>query len=87
MVWTLPVAIFFATIALVLVGMTVLELRAPTVTRKGFLPIPTTRGDRLFISLLGSAFLTLAWLAVFGPPLWGALALCLVYAVAVFALV
>ncbi|MFZ8942202.1 MAG: DUF2160 family membrane protein, partial [Gemmobacter sp.] len=42
------------------------------------------RGDRLFISLLGSAFICLAWLFFAGPPLWGALALCLIYAAAVF---
>ncbi|HRE53351.1 MAG TPA: DUF2160 family membrane protein, partial [Candidatus Competibacter sp.] len=49
MVWTTPVAVFFCCIALMLVGMTVWEIQSPTVSRKGFLPIATTRGDRLFI--------------------------------------
>ena len=64
MAWTLPVVVFFACIALMLVGMTVWELRSPTVLRKGFLPIATTRGDRLFIGLLSAAFLNLAFVAV-----------------------
>jgi len=64
MAWTLPVAVFFCCIALMLVGMTVWELKSPTVERKGWLPIPTTRGDRLFIGLLSAAYLNLAFLAV-----------------------
>ena len=64
MAWTLPVAIFFGCIGLMLVGMTVWELKSPTVLRKGFLPIATTRGDRLFIGLLAAAYLNLAFVAV-----------------------
>ena len=52
-----PVAVFFGCIVLMLVGMTVWELKSPTVMRKGFLPIATTRGDRLFIGLLVLAIL------------------------------
>ena len=63
MAWTLPVMVFFACIALMLVGMTVWELRSPTVLRKGFLPIATTRGDRLFIGLLTAAFINLTFVA------------------------
>ena len=64
MAWTLPVAVFFGCIVLMLVGMTVLEIKSPTLLRKGFLPIPTTRGDRLFIGLLSAAYLNLAFVAV-----------------------
>jgi predicted small integral membrane protein len=64
MAWTLPVAVFFACIVLMLIGMTFWELRSPTVLRKGFLPIATTRGDRLFIGLLSAAYLNLAFVAV-----------------------
>ena len=63
MAWTLPVAVFFTSIVLMLVGMTVWELRSPTVQRKGFLPMATTRGDRLFIGLLTAAWLNLAFVA------------------------
>jgi predicted small integral membrane protein len=64
MAWTLPVAVFFICIALMLAGMTVWEIRSPTVMRKGFLPIATTRGDRLFIGLLSAAYVNLAFVAL-----------------------
>ena len=51
MAWSPPVAIFFICVVFMLVCMTYLEIRFPTVARKGFLPIVTTRGDRLFIGL------------------------------------
>ena len=70
MAWTQPVAIFFAAITLMLVTMTVLEVAWPTVERKGFLPMATTRGDRLFIGLLGAAFIHLGWLGFTELPLW-----------------
>ena len=60
MAWTVPVAVFFTCIVLMLVGMTVWEIKSPTVMRKGFLPIETTRGDRLFIGLLSAAYVNLA---------------------------
>jgi len=64
MAWTLPVAVFFTCIVLMLVGMTLWEIKSPTVLRKGFLPIATTRGDRLFIGLLTAAYLNLLFVAV-----------------------
>jgi len=64
MAWTLPVAVFFTSIVLMLIGMTVWELKSPTVMRKGFLPMETTRGDRLFIGLLSAAYVNLAFVAV-----------------------
>jgi predicted small integral membrane protein len=64
MVWTTPVAVFFTCIGLMLVGMTVWELKSPTIERKGFLPIATTRGDRLFISLLSAAYVNLAFIGL-----------------------
>ncbi len=64
MAWTTPVAVFFTCIALMLVGMTIWELRSPTVLRRGWLPIATTRGDRLFIGLLAAAYVNLAFVAL-----------------------
>jgi predicted small integral membrane protein len=64
MAWTLPVAVFFCSIALMLVGMTVWEIKSPTILRKGWLPIATTRGDRLFIGLMAAAWVNLAFVAV-----------------------
>lgn len=84
MAWTFPVALFFYLIACLLVIFTILAIRFPETPRIGVLHIETTRGDRLFISLLGSAFICLGWLALIGDSLWGALIACLVYAAAVF---
>jgi predicted small integral membrane protein len=64
MAWTLPVAVFFSCIVMMLIGMTVWELKSPTVMRKGFLPIATTRGDRLFIGLLSAAYVNLLFVAL-----------------------
>jgi predicted small integral membrane protein len=64
MAWTLPVAVFFSCVVLMLVGMTVWEIKSPTVMRKGFLPIATTRGDRLFIGLLAAAYVNLLFVAL-----------------------
>ena len=64
MAWTLPVAMFFTCIVLMLAGMTLWEIKSPTVLRKGWLPIATTRGDRLFIGLLAAAYLNLLFVAV-----------------------
>jgi predicted small integral membrane protein len=66
MVWTTPVAVFFTCIALMLAGMTVWEIKSPTAMRKGFLPIATTRGDRLFIGLLSAAYINLAFIGLAG---------------------
>ncbi len=70
MAWTWPTAIFFAGIALLLMFMTVLEVISPSIERRGFLPIETSRGDRLFISLLSAAYIHLAWLGLADLPLW-----------------
>jgi predicted small integral membrane protein len=66
MAWTTPVAVFFSCIALMLLGMTVWEIKAPTSLRRGFLPIETTRGDRLFIGLLSAAYVNLAFVGLSG---------------------
>jgi predicted small integral membrane protein len=65
--------------------MTVWELCSPGgAPRRGILAIVTTRGDRLFISLLGGAYIHLAWLGLLGSPLWGAAVMTLVWTVVVF---
>lgn len=66
MAWTTPVAVFFCCIALMLVGMTVWEIKSPTTLRKGFLPMETTRGDRLFVGLLSAAYVNLAFVGISG---------------------
>jgi predicted small integral membrane protein len=84
MAWTWPTAIFFAVIASLLITFTVLAIKFPETPRTGILRIETTRGDRLFITLLGSAFINLAWLGIVGAHQPYALIVCLIYAVAVF---
>lgn len=84
MAWTWPTAIFFVVIAAILITFTVLAIKFPETPRKGVLRIETTRGDRLFITLLGSAFLNLAWLGVIGANQPFALLVCLAYAAMVF---
>ncbi|CTQ33312.1 DUF2160 domain-containing protein [Jannaschia rubra] len=84
MAWTWPTAAFFLIIAGLLLVFTVLAVKVPETPRRGVLHIETTRGDRLFITLLGSAFINLAWLGLVPAPQWGALAVCAVYAAAVF---
>lgn len=66
MVWTTPVAVFFVVIALMLATMTIWEIKSPTTLRRGFLPIATTRGDRLFIGLLCAAYTNLAFVGISG---------------------
>lgn len=79
MSWTLPTAIFFASIAAILVAMTVWELRSASIERRGFLPIATTRGDRLFIGLLGSAYLHLLVVGATDWNIWVASGLSLIW--------
>jgi predicted small integral membrane protein len=66
MAWTLPTAIFFAALASTLAVMTWLAMKYPEAERVGVLRIPTTRGDRLFISLIMAAVIHLAWIGLVG---------------------
>ena len=85
MAWTFPTALFFWCIASILALFTILAIRFPETPRRGILRIETTRGDRLFITLLGSAFIHLATLGILGADLiWVAPILSLIYAAAVF---
>lgn len=70
MAWTLEVAVFFICVVLMLIGMTIWQLRSPSIERKGFLPISTTRGDRLFIGLLSAAYVNLAWAGLTDLTQW-----------------
>lgn len=82
MAWTTPTAIFFAVVAVILLAMTVAQILWPTVERKGLLPMPTTRGDRLFLALLAAAFLHLGFVyATETEVFWWPLALSVVLGV------
>ena len=66
MAWTLPTAIFFVMLSMTLAVMTWLAVAYPEAERVGILHIPTTRGDRLFISLIMAAVIHLLWIGLVG---------------------
>jgi predicted small integral membrane protein len=66
MAWTPATGVFFAALALTLLVMTLLALAKPEAERVGVLGIATTRGDRLFISLVIAAVIHLVWIGVVG---------------------
>jgi predicted small integral membrane protein len=99
MAWTLPTAIFFAALACTLAVTTYLAAVYPEAERVGVLRIPTTRGDRLFISLVLAAVIHLVWIGLVGTDpiltlpigegveissLWLATLISLLSAVAIF---
>ena len=85
MAWTWQTASFFIFIALCITGMYIWEKKVPGGTpRRGILGLDTTRGDRLFVSLLGSAFIHLAWLGLTDMILWIASVISVIYAIIVF---
>src|SRR3984885_13624337 len=97
--WRLPTAIFFVLLSRTLAVMTWLAVAYPEAERVGILRIPTTRGDRLFISLIMTAVIHLLWIGFIGTDtiltipvgegieissLWLATLISLVSAVAIF---
>lgn len=84
MAWTGVTATFFSVIACILVVMTILEMKFPSIEKRGFLPMATTRGDKLFISLLSSAFIHLGYLAFIDTFLWVALCISILWSSVVF---
>ncbi len=85
MAWTWPTALFFIGIFSAMGVLTLLELRYPGgQERKGAFGLVTTRGDRLFMTILGSIYILLAGLGLFGMPLWWPLAVAFAWAVFCF---
>ena len=85
MAWTWQTATFFGVIFCFLVGMSIWEWARPGGNpRDGILGLTTTRGDRLFISLLTSAYIHLAWLGLTDAALWIATLISVAVAIAVF---
>ena len=99
MAWTPPTAIFFVLLSSTLAVMTWLAVAYPEAERVGILHIPTTRGDRLFISLIMAAVIHLLWIGFIGTDtiatlpvgegielssLWLATVISLVSAAAIF---
>jgi predicted small integral membrane protein len=87
MAWTPPTALFFLSVFAILLAMGVWHrLRPANPMRTGLLGLGLQRGDRLFLSLLGSAFIHLAWIALAPEtaPLFVATLLSAIYAGLVF---
>lgn len=72
MAWTRPTAVFFIGVFLMLTIMTIVSVKWPSAKTKGFLPITTTRGERLYIGLITSALIFVIWLGLTDATLWGA---------------
>ncbi len=86
MAWTWQTGLFFGLIALALVVLTLLAIYRPERPRRGILGFPTTRGDRLFVSLIGSAFIYVIYMRLGGDTLWYPFAAAVLFAVAMFRL-
>ena len=85
MAWTWPTALVFIGIFSAMGVLIALEIRFPGgAERDGVLGLTTTRGDRLFLSLLGSVYIFLAWLGLVGMPLWWPVGLAIAWAVFCF---
>jgi predicted small integral membrane protein len=83
MAWTVHTAIFFAAVLVLIAVLSVWGAVSPSAPRKGLLPMPTARGDRVFLGLLGSAFINLAWIGLTEASQWGAAMLSLLFILAI----
>ncbi len=84
MAWTWQTGIFFGFIAISLIILTLLAIYRPETPRRGLLRFATTRGDRFFVSLIGTAYIFIAWMRFGGDVLWYPLALSVIFGVAMF---
>jgi predicted small integral membrane protein len=85
MYWTVPTALFFSGLFVTLIAMGIWDRQSPSLPRQGFLPMPTTRGDRLFLTIITAIGITLLWLVILGNTALPAMALLVVAAAAAIA--
>jgi predicted small integral membrane protein len=84
MYWTVPTLLFVGSILLMLVVLSFWDVRDPGWARRGLLPIETTRGDRVFMSILTTGCVFCFWLYVLGlTAVWGVLVVGAVAAVGI----
>ena len=84
MAWTWQTALFFSFVIGMLIILTVLAIYRPETPRTGILRFPTTRGDRFFVTMIGSGFIFVFWLRFAGGPLWYPLVIAVLYGIAMF---
>ena len=84
MAWTWQTVLFFGLIVFALATLTLLAIYRPEIPRRGLLGFPTTRGDRLFVSLIGSAYIFIAHMRFGGEILWYPFAAAILFGIAMF---
>jgi predicted small integral membrane protein len=83
MAWTTGTAVFVAAVVLGLSALAALAVVRPSTPRKGFLPMPTARGDRIYVALLGTGLILIVLLAATSAAVTTGLAIAAVWAVVV----
>ena len=83
MAWTTSTAVFAGCVLLFLIALAALAVWRPSTPRKGFLPMPTARGDRVYVALLGTGLILIIVLAMTSLALTVGLAIAAVWAVVV----
>ncbi len=72
--WVVPTLLFVGGILLMLIVLSIWDAKDPGWARKGILPIETTRGDRVFMSILTTGLIFCLWLYFIGTAnVWGVL--------------
>lgn len=86
MAWTPATFALFCGIfgAIAVIGVLEVVKFRDGIERRGILGLTTTLGDRLFISLLGTAYIFLAWLGFVGQPLWWPLGISIAWGIFCF---
>jgi predicted small integral membrane protein len=64
MCWTWQSAVGFGILGTILLTMTIWDVLKPSVPRRGIMPFATTRGDRLFLSIVIFLLIHFTWLAL-----------------------
>lgn len=62
MLWTVPSMIGFCIVIGIIIAINIIDAFRPGYARKGFLPITTTRGDRVYISILSAVLVFFVWM-------------------------
>jgi predicted small integral membrane protein len=75
MAWTWGTFLLVAGVFVALLGLTVLAVLRPSTPRQGFLPMPTARGDRIYVGLLGSGLILIVLIALTDLPIMAGLGL------------
>jgi predicted small integral membrane protein len=83
MAWTTGTAMFVGTVFVGLGLLTAFAVVRPSSPRKGFLPMPTARGDRVYVALLGTALIMIVILATTEWAVMTGLAVAAVWAAVV----